>query len=132
MINGHGFPYGRQGESVKEIAQICAIANDFDHFVNEIDHNRLPHEGMDYVMIKAGVAYDIHIVQAFMRAIVLYPIGTVVLLTNGITGIVIENNKAFESRPVVRGLNKDHEIALINYPTLFIKKIVSSRDILFS
>lgn len=62
MINGHGFPYGRQGESVKEIAQICAIANDFDHFVNEIDHNRLPHEGMDYVMIKAGVAYDIHIV----------------------------------------------------------------------
>ncbi|QGQ98882.1 HD domain-containing protein [Paenibacillus psychroresistens] len=132
MINADGFPYNLKGKEVKEMAQICAIANDFDHYVNEIDHNRLPHEGMDYVMTKAGVSYDVHIVHAFMRAIVPYPIGTVVLLTNGITGIVIENNKDYESRPVIRELNKDHEISLINHPTLFIKEVVSSRDILFS
>jgi HD-GYP domain-containing protein (c-di-GMP phosphodiesterase class II) len=132
MINGQGFPYGIQGKSIKEMAQICAVANDFDHYVNEIDHIRLPHEGMDYVMLKAGVSYDNHVVQAFMHAIVPYPIGTVVLLTNGITGIVIEINKAYQSRPVVRELNKDHQIALIDHPTLFIKEVVSSRDILFS
>lgn len=130
-IIGNGFPYGIQGKSFHQMAQICAIANDFDHYVNEIDHIRLPHEGMDYVMSKAGVAYDMDVVQAFIRAIVPYPIGTIVLLTNGITGIVIENNKAYESRPVVRELNKDHAIALIDHPTLYIKDVVSSRDILF-
>jgi len=132
LIIGSGFPFGLQNKAIHETAQICAIANDFDHYVNEIDHIRLPHEGMDYVMSKAGVSYDVHIVQAFISAIVPYPIGTVVLLTNGITGIVIENNKAYESRPVVRELNKDHAIALIDHPTLYIKDIVSSRDIHFS
>jgi HD-GYP domain-containing protein (c-di-GMP phosphodiesterase class II) len=132
MINAQGFPYNLKGNEIKEMSQICAIANDFDHYVNEIDNNRLPHEGMDYVMAKAGVSYDINIVHAFMRAIVPYPIGTVVLLTNGITGIVIESNKEYESRPVIRELNKDHEISLINHPAVFIKEVVSSRDILFS
>jgi HD-GYP domain-containing protein (c-di-GMP phosphodiesterase class II) len=132
MVNGHGFPNHIQGNEIIEMAQICAVANDFDHHVNEIDHNRLPHEGMDYVMAKAGASYEIHIVQAFMRAVVPYPIGTVVLLTNGISGIVIENNKAYESRPVIRELNKDHLISLIDHPTLYIKEVVSSRDILFS
>jgi HD-GYP domain-containing protein (c-di-GMP phosphodiesterase class II) len=132
MVRGQGFPYNLKGHEIKEMAQICAIANDFDHYVNEIDHNRLPHEGMDYVMTKAGVSYDIHIVHAFMQAIVPYPIGTVVLLTNGIMGIVIESNKEYESRPVIRELNKDHEISLIDYPALFIKEVISSRDILFS
>jgi HD-GYP domain-containing protein (c-di-GMP phosphodiesterase class II) len=132
MVNALGFPYNLKGNEIMEMAQICAIANDFDHYVNEIDHNRLPHEGMDYVMTKAGVSYDIHIVHAFMQAIVPYPIGTVVLLTNGITGIVIESNKEYESRPVIRELNKDHEISLIDHPAVFIKAVVSSRDILFS
>jgi HD-GYP domain-containing protein (c-di-GMP phosphodiesterase class II) len=132
MINGLGFPNNIQGHEIKEMAKICAVANDFDHYVNEIDHNRLPHEGMDYVMARAGASYDIHIVQAFMRAIVPYPIGTIVLLTNGISGIVIENNKAYESRPIIRELNKDHLISLIDHPTLYIKEVVSSRDILFS
>lgn len=132
MINAEGFPYNLKGNEINEMAQVCAIANDFDHYVNEIDNNRLPHEGMDYVMAKAGVSYDVNIVHAFMKAIVPYPIGTIVLLTNGITGIVIENNKEYESRPVIRELNKDHEISLINYPGLHIKEVVSSRDILFS
>jgi HD-GYP domain-containing protein (c-di-GMP phosphodiesterase class II) len=132
MVNGLGFPNNIQGHEINEMAQICAVANDFDHHVNEIDHNRLPHEGMDYVMARAGASYDIHIVQAFMRAIVPYPIGTIVLLTNGISGIVIENNKAYESRPTIRELNKDHLISLIDHPTLYIREVVSSRDILFS
>jgi HD-GYP domain-containing protein (c-di-GMP phosphodiesterase class II) len=132
MINAHGFPYQLRGNEIKEMAQICAIANDFDHYVNEIDQNHLPHEGMDYVMAKAGISYDVYIVHAFMRAVIPYPIGTIVLLSNGITGIVIKNNDEYESRPVIRELNKDHEINLIGHPSIFIREVVSSRDILFS
>jgi hypothetical protein len=44
------------------MAQIYAVANDFDHLVNEIAKNRLPHEGIEYIMSKVETTYDIHIV----------------------------------------------------------------------
>jgi HD-GYP domain-containing protein (c-di-GMP phosphodiesterase class II) len=132
MINGKGFPFGVMGKEIREMAQIVAVANDFDHHVNEIDKNRLPHEGIEYIMSKVETTYDIHIVQAFMRNVVPYPIGTLVRLTNGINGIVTEINKTNASRPVVRELDKDYSISLNDNHTVFIKEVLSSRDICFS
>jgi putative nucleotidyltransferase with HDIG domain len=131
-INGLGFPYGVKGKEIREMAQICAVANDFDHHVNEIGKSRLPHEGIEYIMSKVETTYDIHIVQAFMRNVVPYPIGTVVRMTNGGTGIVVEINKVNASRPVIRELDKDQTISLLDHHTLFIKEVLSSRDICFS
>jgi HD-GYP domain-containing protein (c-di-GMP phosphodiesterase class II) len=132
MINGKGFPLGVKGKELREMAQICAVANDFDHHVNEIDKNRLPHEGIEYIMSKVETTYDIHIVQAFMRNVVPYPIGTLVRLTNGVNGIVTEINKTNASRPVIRALDKDKTISLNDNHTLFIEEVLSSRDICFS
>lgn len=130
--NGTGFPYGVKGKEIREMAQICAVANDFDHHVNEIDKNRLPHEGIEYIMSKVETSYDIHIVQAFMRNVVPYPVGTVVRLTNGVSGIVTEINKTNTSRPVIRVLEKDQTISLFDHQTLFIREVLSSRDLCFS
>jgi HD-GYP domain-containing protein (c-di-GMP phosphodiesterase class II) len=132
MINGQGFPFGIMGKEIREMAQICAVANDFDHHINEIGKNRLPHEGIEYIMSKVETSYDIHIVQAFMRNVVPYPIGTVVRLTNGVTGIVTGINKTHAARPVIRELNKERTISLFENQTLFIREVLSSRDICFS
>jgi hypothetical protein len=43
------------------MARICAVANDFDHHVNEIDKNRLPHEGIEYIMSKVEISYEIQL-----------------------------------------------------------------------
>ena len=114
------------------MAQIYAVANDFDHHVNEIAKNRLPHEGIEYIMSKVETTYDIHIVQAFMRNVVPYPVGTLVRLTNGVTGTVIEINKSNASRPVIRDLENDQTISLYDHQTLFIREVLSSRDLCFS
>jgi putative nucleotidyltransferase with HDIG domain len=124
MINGQGFPYGVKGKEIREMAQICAVANDFDHHVNEIGKNRLPHEGIEYIMSKVETSYEIHIVQAFVRNVVPYPIGTIVRLTSGVTGIVTEINKSNASRPVIRELDTDRTISLFEQQTIFIKEVV--------
>jgi HD-GYP domain-containing protein (c-di-GMP phosphodiesterase class II) len=120
MINGLGFSYGVQCREIREMAQICAVANDFDHHVNEIEKNRLPHEGIEYIMSKVESSYEIHIVQAFVHNVVPYPIGTIVRLTNGMAGIVTETNKMNTSRPVIRELETDRRISLMDHHTILI------------
>jgi HD-GYP domain-containing protein (c-di-GMP phosphodiesterase class II) len=132
QLNGLGFPYGVSGKEVREMAQICAVANDFDHHVNEIEKSRLPHEGFEYIMSKVETCYDIHIVRAFMHNVVPYPLGTHVQLTNGIIGVVTEINKTNSSRPVIKDLNTGLIFALNDHHTVFIKEVLSSRDICFS
>jgi putative nucleotidyltransferase with HDIG domain len=132
QLNGLGFPYGVSGKEVREMAQICAVANDFDHHVNEIDKSRLPHEGFEYIMSKVETCYDIHIVRAFMRSVVPYPLGTHVELTNGIIGVVTEINKSNSSRPVIKELKHGRIFALSDHHTVFIKDVLSIRDICIS
>jgi putative nucleotidyltransferase with HDIG domain len=132
MVNGLGFPYGVQGKEIREMAQICAIANDFDHHLNEIEKNRLPHEGIEYIMSKVETSYEIHVVQAFVHNVIPYPLGTIVRLTNGMAGMVTEINKINTSRPVIRELDTDHTISLMDHHTILIKEVLSSRDICFS
>jgi len=124
QLNGAGFPMGVRGEEFRQSAQICAIANDFDHFVNEIGKNRLPHEGIEYVMSKVDSSYDIAVVRAFVQSVTPYPIGTVVKLSNGMVGTVIELHKGHPSRPVI--VTKDHGLRfdLLQHHTDFIREVI--------
>jgi len=123
-VNGTGYPFGVQGEQFRKAAQIVAIANEYDHFVNEIGQNRLPHEGIEYIMSKVDTHYDVSVVRAFVRSVTPYPLGTMVRLSNGMIGTVVEMHKGNPSRPVI--LTKEHglRIDLMYFPTEFIKEVI--------
>ena len=123
-VNGTGFPFGVRGEQFRQASQIVAIANEFDHFVNEIGQNRLPHEGIEYIMSKVDTHYDISVVRAFVKSVTPYPVGTMVRLSNGMVGTVVEMHKGHPSRPVI--LTKDHglRIDLMHFPTEFIEEVI--------
>ncbi|MBW7474870.1 HD domain-containing protein [Paenibacillus oenotherae] len=124
QINGAGFPLGIRGEAFRQSAQIVAISNDFDHFINEIGMNRLPHEGIEYVMSKVDTSYDIEVVRAFIKCITPYPVGTVVKLSNGMTGRVCAVDENYPTRPVVVMRDGDMRIDLMKMNSIMIKEVV--------
>lgn len=124
QLNGGGFPLGIQGDDFRQAAQIVAIANDFDHFVNEIGTSRLPHEGIEYVMSKVDTHYEIAVVRAFVQGITPYPIGTVVRLSNGMVGTVTELHKGHPSRPVIITSDFGLRIDLMHFQTDFIEEVI--------
>jgi len=112
-VNGTGYPLGVQGEQFRQAAQIVAVANDYDHFVNEIGENRLPHEGIEYIMSKADTHYHISVVRAFVQSVTPYPVGT-----------VVEMHKGHPSRPVVQTHDHGLRIDLMHFPTEFIEEVI--------
>jgi HD-GYP domain-containing protein (c-di-GMP phosphodiesterase class II) len=124
MINGLGFPRNIKGQEFIEYAQICAVANEFDHYINHPKDNNLPHTGIEYIMSKAHTHYDLNVVQAFVQNTAPYPIGTRVILNNNQKGLVKNVLKGSASRPLIK-LENQQEVDLNKNMTLFVKEVLN-------
>ncbi|ASS74837.1 hypothetical protein CIG75_07495 [Tumebacillus algifaecis] len=123
-IDGAGFPRNLKGDAVHEYAQICALANLYDHLTNEEDGTRiLPHYALEKIMSEY-TAYDQKIITAFVRNIAPYPVGTSVRLNNGQEGKVIAVPKGLPLRPVVKLFDTAELVHLLDHSTLFVTEVI--------
>lgn len=116
-IDGQGFPRALQGDNVHDYAQICALANMYDHLIS--DEHESPHEAMEMMMGQNGRTYSEHTVHAFIRSIPPYPPGTKVRLSNGEEAIVTRIHTHMQ-RPDIRHLDSHTELSLSDNPTLMV------------
>lgn len=105
-INGSGYPFGYTAEKIHEAAQICSICDVFDAMTsNRVYKKALSiSDAVEYLYSTAGIYFDKKLVHEFLKYVPVYPPGTIVLLNNGLIGIVIKNNKTNLLRPVIRFL----------------------------
>ncbi len=107
-LDGSGYPRGISSKDIHEYGKLLAVADVFDAVTSDRVYRQamLPHEGMELLYSGAGILFDARIVEAFRRAVVLYPNGITIKLSDGTTGVVIRQNKGITERPVVRILEK--------------------------
>lgn len=105
-FDGGGYPQKKKGEDIHIFSRICAIADVYDALVsNRVYKKGIPSsEAYEFIMGNASTHFDFDLVSAFTKLIAIYPIGSVVVLNTGESGIVIRNNKQLPNRPVVRKL----------------------------
>lgn len=101
--DGKGYPNGLAGARIPRLARIVAIANRYDNLCNPLDAKKacLPAEAVARLFKLEGGAYDPDILNAFVKAIGVYPPGSFVQLSDGSYGLVIESNTADLLRPVL-------------------------------
>jgi len=107
--DGSGYPEGRTGERISKFGKIVAVADVYDALTSDRPYRTalLPSDAIELVMGSAGTHFEASLVDTFLRRIAPYPIGTIVMLSNGYTGIVVENYVDFCLRPTVRVIKKD-------------------------
>lgn len=128
---GGGYPNNLKGENISWYGRIIAIADVYDALTSDRPYRKamLPSDAMEYVMASNNTQFDPKVVEVFVRKIAPYPIGTCVKLSNGLTGIVVQNYETLCMRPRVRVfLEQDsdvdpYEIELADYESLNITVI---------
>lgn len=102
--NGSGYPRGIKGEEIHLFARIVATADIFDALTSDrIYKRKMPtHEAVDYMNTIGKDYFDTEILRCFLKNIALYAIGTSVLLDSGEKGIIVDVNRNFPTRPIVR------------------------------
>lgn len=90
-FDGSGFPDKLAGNSIPLAARIIAIANRFDNLANPIDYRRAmsPSEALSNMWAKEKKTFDPVLLQLFVRAMGVYPPGSIVQLTDGRVGAVV-------------------------------------------
>lgn len=106
--DGSGYPDGRSADRISLFGKIIAIADVYDALTSNRPYRKalLPSEAVELIMGSSGTHFEPNLVNTFLRKIAPYPIGTIVTLSNGYTGIVIENYEDFCLRPTLRILKK--------------------------
>lgn len=103
-IDGSGYPRGLTEDEIHPFAKIIAVADVFDAVTsNRVYRGKmLPCEGIDIIKSGRGTIFDQDVVDAFLKSVVHYPNGTVLLLSDGRRGVVAKQNVRHAALPCVR------------------------------
>ncbi|WP_110113778.1 HD-GYP domain-containing protein [Bacillus sp. CGMCC 1.16541] len=108
-LDGTGYPYGLKEDQIHYFSKVLAIADVYDAVTSHRIYRKamLPHEALEILYAGAGTHFDREMVEAFRKAITIYPIGLSVTLSDGRKGIVSGQNKGLSDRPIVRVLEEN-------------------------
>lgn len=104
-INGTGYPLGVPKEKICLHARILAIADIYDALITERPYKQA-FSKRDAVEILMSMTdeLDISVMKSFLGSVILYPVGSLVKLSNGEVAKVVENKPECILRPTVVGL----------------------------
>jgi putative nucleotidyltransferase with HDIG domain len=89
--DGKGYPAGLAGDAIPKSARIVALADRFDELTNPPDAARAmsPFEALASMWTRERAGFNEVLLQHFIRAMGIYPPGTLVQLSDGRIGVVI-------------------------------------------
>ena len=92
--DGKGFPLALTGENISLFAKIIMIVNTYDNHCNNINpqHSLSPHGALSSMFRSERDRYDNDLLTLFIKCLGVYPPGSLVKLSNGITGMVLSVN----------------------------------------
>ena len=128
--DGNGFPKGFSKEEIPIGARIIAVCDRYDTLIRHNDYP--PYEAIEYLYGGGDVMFDPEVVDAFTQNLAVYPLGTLVRLSTGEVGVVVNVRKNKGPRPIVRvyyndvnrKLREPKNIDLSEEKTIFIDEVL--------
>lgn len=137
--DGQGYPRSLAGETIHEYARIVAVADIYDALLADRPYRPSYSLNQTLTILKrmSGIYLDPACVSALIANIAVYPIGSVVELSTGDFGVVVDVNREYPSRPVVRivfnsrkkRLATVHEVDLSKLSTVLIVRSLNEAEI---
>lgn len=103
-MDGTGYPEGLTGERIHDYSKIVSISDVYDALTSDRPYRMglPPNEAVEYIMGAVDRYFDLEMVNAFLRRIVPYPVGTLIRLSSGDIAVVEEICREYPLRPRAR------------------------------
>jgi len=103
-MDGRGYPNNISGEFISRLSRIVAIADVYDALTSDRPYRKAisPNNAVEYILSNVDIQFDYEMVNAFTKAIVPYPMGTLVELSSGDVAVVTDVFHNLALRPQVR------------------------------
>ena len=106
--NGTGYPAGIKEKSIEKSARILAIADAFTAMISKKTYrdSYIGYDAIKNLMEDTQKQFDPDLIQAFVKMMGAYPIGSIVLLNNSIVAQVLTSNPELPFMPDVKILSE--------------------------
>lgn len=116
-VDGKGYPNKMSDDQINKYAKIVAISDVYDALTSDRPYREAipPNEAMEYIMGSGGSMFEYDLVKIFSTRIIPFPVGSIVRLSSGDIGLVVEINPGYPLKPIVKliGKGKKGELDLL-------------------
>ena len=123
-IDGSGYPQNKKDAEITNIGKIVGILDTYSASISVKEFGKPIHakEAVRYLLQLSGTSFEPQLVKEFVKSISFYPLGSMVLLSNGVPAKVI-GNSGIAMRPIVQTIvdGEEKQINLREQTDLFIK-----------
>lgn len=110
QVDGKGYPRGLKGDTISFFSKVVAIVDTYDSLTRgKLEHNLPATEAMRYLYLYRDKLFDGLLIEAFIKCLGVYPVGSLVELEAGDVGIVISVQPGAQLHPkllVIMGRDK--------------------------
>lgn len=138
--DGKGYPRALLRDDIHEYARIVAVADVYDALLADRPYRAAysVNQAVAILTRMSDIYFEPRALSALVSNIAVYPVGSVVCLNTGETGMVVDVNRSAPTRPVVRvifdrhrrRLKTPHEVDLARLSTIYIARVLTEQDIL--
>jgi putative nucleotidyltransferase with HDIG domain len=101
--NGSGYPRGLKGTQIPLFGKIAGVIDCYDAlvsnrpFVSAIS----PHDAIRKLYEWSNIDFQTELIEQFIQVVGIYPVGTIIELTDGRIGVVVAHHRAWRLRPKI-------------------------------
>lgn len=101
--NGKGYPRGLSGNQIPIFGKIAGIVDCFDAIISDrpFATSVSPHDAVKSLYEWRDVDFQSELIEQFIQVVGIYPVGTIVELSDGRVGVIIAQNRVWRLRPQV-------------------------------
>lgn len=116
-VDGKGYPRRLSGEKISRYAKIISIVDAYDAITAKRCYSpaRTSSEALRCIYEERGKQFDEELAIAFIKMVGLYPPGSIVELSNGQVGLVMESNQHLKHLPKVMIILNKHKERLTQF-----------------
>jgi len=118
--NGKGYPRGLSGNQIPIFGKIAGIVDCFDAIISErpFATSVSPHDAVKSLYEWRDVDFQSELIEQFIQVVGIYPVGTIVELSDGRVGVIVAQNRVWRLRPQVMLLLDESKQSYKNFDTI--------------
>ena len=101
--DGSGYPKGLKADDIPLFGRMAGIIDCYDAMISDRYYKMAisPHEMILHLYEWSGKQFQAELVEQFIQVVGIYPVGTLVELTDGRVGVVVAHKKTSRLRPTI-------------------------------